>query len=107
MSEVEYGGDCYYLDGSGGTCDVGYEMARQVDLSAIASLFVGLTYKNQPSDNCCIAHSAQATENQDWGMESGSCNTAGTFTTPPVLGGSSCIDALNMYPSQLTFCRSL
>ena len=107
LTEVEFGGQCFYLDGSGGTCDSGYELARQDVLSAIATLFVGLTYKNQPSDNCCIAHAAQATENQDWGMDTGSCNTTGPFTTPPVLGGSSCIDQQNAYPAQLTFCQSL
>jgi hypothetical protein len=107
FSEVEYNGDCYYLDGSGGVCDSGYQLARQNVLTAIATSFIGKTYKNQQSDNCCIAHGAQAAENQDWGMETSSCNTAGTFTTGPVLGGSSCNDALNMYPLQLTLCRSL
>jgi hypothetical protein len=105
-TEVEYGGACYYLDGSGGLCDPGYELARQNVLAVIATSFVGLTYKNDPSDNCCIAHAAQAVENQDWGMDQ-DCNAAGPFAQGPVLGGSACNDVLNMYASQLTFCRSM
>ncbi|WP_437807064.1 PKD domain-containing protein [Sorangium sp. So ce1078] len=106
-TEVEFGGHCYYLDGSGGACDAGYTLAPQSVLSSIASGFVGKTYKNQPSINCCIAHSDQSIELQDWGMDSADCNGPGPFQIGPMSGGAGCIDVLIEGPGQLTLCMSL
>jgi hypothetical protein len=104
--EVEHEGICYYLDGSGGACAAGYELAPQSVLAAIAPRFVGKDYRTQVSDNCCISHADQATEGQDWGFEDpGQCNAPGPFATAPLLDGASCTDANNNFSAQLTLCR--
>ena len=105
-TEVDYGGRCYYLDGSGGSCEFGYELAPQSILNSIASSFVGKQHKYTVADNCCIWHANQGTEDQDWGMTGNDCNASGAFVTGPQLGGSSCTNALNTYPLQLTLCQS-
>ena len=46
----------YYLDGSGGVCADGFELAPQSVLNFIASDFIGLTYYGTMSSNCCIWH---------------------------------------------------
>jgi len=66
--EVSYDGSCYYLDGSGGECLDGYELAPQSVLNTIALGFVGKDYKTMTSSNCCIWHADQGIEGQDWGM---------------------------------------
>ena len=104
-TEVQFQGKCYYLDGNGGTCVMGYVLAPQSVLTDIATQFVGKTYKTQVSDNCCIVHANQTAELQDWGMET-DCNAPGPFMQGPLLGGAGCTDANNMNPAQLTFCRS-
>ena len=101
--EVEYGGRCYYLDGSGGSCLSGYELAPQTVLYTIASSFAGKTYKTRVSDNCCIWNSES---DQDFGMTS-SCNSAGPFRAgEPTPGGAGCTNVFNRNTYQLTFCRS-
>ena len=102
-TEVAFGGRCYYLDGSGGTCDAGYELAPQSVLSSIAGSFVGKTYKNSISNNCCITNSDP---DQDWGMIVGVCNAPGPFAVGPVLGANGCTDQMIMLSNQLTFCRT-
>jgi hypothetical protein len=106
-TDVSYNGHCYYLDGSGGSCVSGYTLAPQSILNSIATMFVGKTYRTGESDNCCIWHANQGSENQDWGMPTNDCNVSGQFTQGPTLGGSACTDALNTYPDQLTLCQSL
>jgi hypothetical protein len=105
VTEVDFDGRCYYLDGSGGSCDPGYELAPQSVLNDIATDFVGLTYKNQTSNNCCIWHADQQVELQDWGMGV-DCNQPGIFDAPPTLGGAGCTNALNLNNMQLTFCQT-
>ena len=106
-TEVELDGRCYYIDGSGGACDPGYELAPQSAFALMApDAFVGKNYKNRVSDNCCVWHRDQDAERQDYGM-SAECNASGPFTVGPVLGGAGCTDALNLNPSQLTFCMSM
>ncbi|MFT4627746.1 MAG: hypothetical protein ACI8PZ_006433 [Myxococcota bacterium] len=104
-TEVEADGRCYYLDGSGGACDPGYELAPQSVLASIAPAFTGKDYKNAVSDNCCIWHADQDVEMQDWGLSS-DCNSPGPFSDGPTLGGAGCMDALNLNPAQLTLCQS-
>ncbi|MFT4626501.1 MAG: hypothetical protein ACI8PZ_005178 [Myxococcota bacterium] len=104
-TEVEADGRCYYLDGSGGACDPGYELAPQSVLASIAPEFTGKDYKNAVSDNCCIWHADQDVELQDWGLGS-NCNSPGPFSDGPTLGGAGCMDALNLNPAQLTLCQS-
>ncbi|AGP38672.1 PKD domain-containing protein [Sorangium cellulosum] len=106
-TEVEFDGRCYYLDGSGAACQSGYTLAPQSVLNSIANRFVGKTYKTQPSGNCCIAHSEQSTELQDWGMDWDACNMPGPFATGPMLGGAGCTDVLMGSSTQLTLCMSL
>jgi hypothetical protein len=67
---------------------------------------VGKTYKTTQSENCCIVHSLQSTENQDFGMDA-DCNAPGPFVEGPLAGGAGCTDANNNGPTQLTFCVSL
>ena len=105
-TEVADGGRCYYLDGSGGSCDPGYTLAPQSALTTISTDFIGKDYKNVVSDNCCVWHRDQDLEMQDWGMSS-DCNAPGPFTAGPELGGAGCTDAMNMNPGQLTLCMSM
>jgi hypothetical protein len=105
-TDVRYQGRCYYLDGSGGVCQSGYEMAEQVVLHAISASFKGKTYKSQKSSNCCIKHSAHDREKQDWGFDGANCCKAGPFTKGPQPGGSRCTDASQHKSKQLTLCRS-
>lgn len=104
LTEVEYQGDCYYLDGSRAQCDAGYALAPQSVLSSIASDFVGKYPKNNADGNCCIVHALQSLEGQDWGAGSGDCGSAGPYQTGPVLGAVGCTDQQNDYANQLTFC---
>ena len=99
--EVYYHGRCFYLDGSGGRCESGYELAPQSVLSTIASDFGGKTYKNQTSDDCCIFHSDMVTENYGWRMPSSVCNAQGQFTAVPVQ--QSCTQTQSSR-NQLTLC---
>jgi hypothetical protein len=104
--EVDSGGVCYYLDGSNGVCDSGYQLAPQSILNTIAGDFVGKDYKNQVSLNCCVKHSDQATEGQDWGMAA-HCNSPGPFTAgDPSLGGAGCTNANSNSIRQLTLCMT-
>ena len=106
-NEVGHDGICYYLDGSGGECTAGFTLAPQSILTAIAADFIGLTYKTEPSSNCCIWHRDQAAELQDWGLASPDCNGPGPFSSAPVLGGAGCADELNLEAAQLTLCQSI
>ena len=102
-TEVAYNGHCYYLDGSGGTCDPGYALASQTLFPTIGASFIGKTYKHTVSGNCCIFN---ADADEDWGMTR--CNTAGLFSTgDPALGAAGCTDQVNKFAGQLTFCGSL
>jgi hypothetical protein len=104
MAAVLYKGRCYYLDGSGGHCAIGYGRARQAVLAIIAEQFVNKTYYSQVSDNCCVQTSDPL---QNYGMKNELCNKVGVYTRGPVLGGSGCINSTNNYTRQLTFCGSL
>lgn len=106
-SDVEIDGRCYYLDGSAGVCDPGYDVAPQSVLGAIAPAFEGKDYKHTVSNNCCIQHRDQDDELQDWGMTPDDCNVAGPFRAGPELGAMGCTDILNAYDAQLTLCGSL
>jgi hypothetical protein len=102
-TEVDYGGRCYYLDGSQGACDPGYVLAPQSVLYTIGPDFAGKTYKHTVSGNCCI-YNAEADE--DFGMAD-SCNEAGPFTATDVSpGGAGCTNQLNFDTNQLTLCMS-
>jgi len=104
---VYFNNRCYYLDGSGGTCDAGFQLAPQSILSSIAANFLGRTYKNTVSDNCCIEHTNTDTEGQDWGFTyPGVCNEPGPFPEAPYLNGANCIDSNNHTATQLTLCMS-
>ncbi len=102
---VLYNNNLYYLDGSGGTCSTGFELAPQSVLSNISTLFVGKNYFSTISENCCIAHSNQDIEGQNWGMPY-NCNSPGPFVAGPELGAIGCTNAHNSYPGQLTLCQS-
>jgi hypothetical protein len=98
-TEVELGGHCYYLDGSGGACDGGYQLASQSVLSR--GIFTGRTYKHAVSDNCCVYN---ADPDEDWGMQD-HCAAPGPFTGgDPTLGAVGCINATQLEPAQLTLC---
>ena len=103
-NEVEFDATCYYLDGTGGACQLGDSLAPQSILHDIAGLFVGLTYKTTPSNNCCIVHSEQFIEGQDWGLDGADCNSTQPFATGPVLGANFCTDQANFNFNQLTLC---
>ncbi|MBT3221041.1 MAG: tandem-95 repeat protein, partial [Proteobacteria bacterium] len=105
-TEVEFEGFCYYLDGSGGECEPGYELAPQSILSIIADDFAGKYVKTQNSDNCCIWHRDIDTELEDWGAGSNSCNVVGPFQNGPELDGYSCTNANNRNALQFTLCQT-
>jgi len=54
LNEVSYNNHCYYLDGIGGQCPVGYTLGSETVLSTISDLFIVLNYKTAISDNCCV-----------------------------------------------------
>jgi hypothetical protein len=103
-TEVSFGGRCYYLDGA--ACGTGYGLAPQSILTTIAGSFVGKNNKTVASQSCCIQHSEQTTESQDWGMVAPDCNGSNTIVTGPVLGGSNCTNTLQNFPAQLRICVS-
>jgi hypothetical protein len=104
-TEATYNGKCYYLDGSGGNCDVGYSRAPNTTIAAIllSNGFVGKNYKHQNSSNCCV-WTSDAVENYGMGDH---CNANGPFTAnDPKLGAAGCTNQMNHNPGQLTFCGS-
>ncbi len=102
LNEVSYNNRCYYLDGIGGQCPVGYALGSEADLSVISNLFIGLNYKTTVSDNCCVATSDTYS---NYG-NSAQCNTQGPFTVGPTLNGAGCRSSTSRQPRQLTFCVS-
>jgi hypothetical protein len=103
LTEVSFGGHCYYLDGSQGVCDPGYALASQSVLSTIAPSFAGKDYKHTVSGNCCVFN---ADPDEDWGMGD-HCNSPGPFSAnDPSLGAVGCTDATNLFAQQLTLCVS-
>ncbi|CAF0910195.1 unnamed protein product [Didymodactylos carnosus] len=103
VNEVLYENHCYYLDGSGGNCLVGYSRASEIILSKIAREFIDKDYKTTISDNCCIW---TRDEYQNYGMPVGFCSQPGPFRHEPVKHGSNCKSATNNERKQLTFCGS-
>lgn len=100
-NEITYNGKCYYLDGSGGTCDAGYALAPESVMAVIASQFAGKNYKHTVSSNCCIWASDPL---EHYGMVS-HCNSAGPFSAgEPILGGAGCNGVSLHGAGQLTFC---
>lgn len=102
---VIYGGRCYYLDGSGGVCAEGFELAPQSILTTISNRFMSKYYLSTQSDSCCIAHADQDTEFKDWGMQGADCNIDNPFGLGPALGGNGCTNIASANsPNQLTLC---
>ncbi len=102
-TDVQFNGHCYYLDGSGGSCDPDYVLASQSVLFSIASQFAGKTYKHQVSNNCCIFNSDPV---ENWGMAD-HCNEPGPFdSNEPALGGAGCTGLTEHASQQLTLCES-
>jgi hypothetical protein len=104
-NEVQFGGKCYYLDGSMGNCDMGYTRASNATMASIlqanANAFQGKNYKHKVSGNCCI-WTSDVVEN--YGMPS-HCNTNGPFSAgEPQAGAVGCTNQQNHYTDQLTFC---
>jgi hypothetical protein len=103
-NEVLFNNRCHYLDGSGGTCMNGYSLGPEASLAQVAPQFVGKTYKNQVSGNCCV-RTASATMNYGMGP---SCNAPGPFKPGepgPGLAGCTNVPA-GTFVTQLTFCQS-
>lgn len=101
--EVAWNGRCYYLDGSGTACAVGYSRATNDVLTCISTEFAGKNYRSIVSNNCCVS---TADTYQCYGLGS-QCNAAGPFTSGPTLGGAGCTDAQLNNTQQLTFCGSI
>lgn len=49
--EVSWNNHCYYLDGSGGNCTVGYSPSTNAVLNCISSQFAGKNYRSTISSN--------------------------------------------------------
>jgi len=104
LNEVSYNNHCYYLDGIGGQCSVGYTLGSETVLSIISNLFIGLNYKTTISDNCCVITSETYS---NYGMGGvGQCNTQGPFRSGPNLNGGGCFNYTGTKPRRLTFCVS-
>lgn len=112
-TDVSFGGNCYYLDGTNGVCQPGYTMAPQSVLTNISTGFAGLTFKTQTFNNCCVKHSQQGVppcgaapnECQDWGMTGLDCTPSTVpWGTGPIPGGTSCANANQNDTRQLTLC---
>ncbi|CAM4975005.1 unnamed protein product [Rotaria socialis] len=102
--EVSWNNHCYYLDGSGGNCTIGYSRATNAILGCIATQFVTKTYRSKISDSCCVW---AADTYECYGLTDDNCNNAGPFTAGPVFGGGrGCINTQQRLPAQLTFCGS-
>ncbi len=100
-NEVSFGGKCYYLDGSGGTCISGYARAPESVLAQITAQFAGKNYKTKISTNCCVWTSDPK---ENYGMTT-HCNSNGPFSNgEPALGGSGCTNVAIQGAGQLTFC---
>jgi hypothetical protein len=107
-TEVSFGGHCYYLDGSGGVCDVGYSLQSNAALTAIlaanANAWEGKTYRHTVSRrDCCVGTSDLLAE---YGMTA-NCDAPGPFSAgQPVFDGEGCYGFLVTFsaPDQLTLC---
>jgi hypothetical protein len=101
--EVEHLGRCYYLDGSRGVCDPGYELGPQSVLYTIGPSFEDRDYRYSVSSNCCIYNSEP---DEDFGMAD-HCNMPGPFSATDVQEGAmGCTNMTNLYENQLTLCRT-
>ena len=105
--EVYYKQNCYYLDGSGGKCVTGYELAPICILLTIASDFATKTYRSQVSDSCCVFHNDVYGESNGWVVDGG-CNAGGQFSGA-FKEDELCVDYLrnNVKPKQLTLCKTI
>lgn len=106
-TEVVFSGHCYYIDGSGGKCDVNYALGSNATMAAIlgnnTNAYAGKNYKHQPSSNCCMWTSDAS---EVYGMNA-HCNSNGPFSNgEPVVNGAGCNGAKNFAIGQLTFCGS-
>jgi hypothetical protein len=100
-NDVSIGGHCYYMDGSKGVCDPGYQVASQSILTTIHASFAGLNWKHTIPGNCCIFN---ADPNENWGM-SVHCGSTGPFTAGDVaLGAVGCTNQTNFFAAQQTLC---
>jgi hypothetical protein len=102
--EVPMGGHCYYLDGSGGKCDHGYNLAPESSLQTLASQFAGLKYKHTaPDNNCCIWTSDFNQNGESYGIAG--CASLQRFQT---IGFhvEGCQTSRSVDPKQPTLCMS-
>lgn len=110
-NDVEHLGRCYYLDGSGGLCDTGYQRSSNAALKAILTsnpnAWEFKNYRHQVSDNACVL---TADNFQDYGMLPQAANVPGPFCAgTPVKGGSGCyqISPPLWQAKQLTLCEKM
>lgn len=104
-NDVLFGGKCYYLDGSGGTCDNGFARASNATMGSIlannANAWQGKNYRHKVSSNCCV-WTSDVVEN--YGMVT-HCNSNGPFSAgEPKAGGAGCTNVQIHGAGQLTFC---
>lgn len=107
VNDVEFGGRCFYLDGSNGACDPGYVLSTNAALAAALganpNAWQGKNYRHAVSDNACV-RTKDGVEN--FGMVS-HANVPGPFGAgEPVQSGSSCWMVYFTNPKQLTLCES-
>jgi len=100
---VYYNNMCYYVNGSKGYCVAGYRMAEQSVLEHIGDKFAdkSKTYYSRKSDNCCVMHSKQSSEKQQWGATN--CNAEGG-PGALVKHAGDCKDQNKSTTYQLTLC---
>ena len=103
---VLFGVQCFYLDGSGGFCEAGFELAPQRILKDIATEFASKNVRTAQQDGCCVVHSDMNLEQQDWGLDPSDCSIPGPWSKGPVLGGSGCTNLLLFSPKQITLCQT-
>lgn len=98
---VYYNQMCYYVDGTKGKCAAGYRMAEQSVLEHIGHEFANKKYYSRNSNNCCIMHSKQSAEKQDWGATK--CNNSSGPGEIEKYAGS-CKQQNKQESYQLTLC---
>jgi hypothetical protein len=108
-NDVQFGGKCYYLNGTNGVCVQGYSKGSNAQLAAILAAnpnaWQGKNYRSTVSSNCCVLTSDNV---QNYGMGT-HCNSNGPFSAnEPLAGGAGCS---NISPpiqgaGQLTLCAS-
>jgi hypothetical protein len=100
--EVSWNNHCYYLDGSGGNCVIGYSRAKNAVMACINTQFVGKTYRSTSPSNCYI----RTADTYKCYRLSFNCNAPGPFIAGPIVH-IACFNTSAASAQHLTFRGSI